>query len=100
MNAIPSSIFRAYDIRSIVNEQLNFDIVELISRAIGSEALANDINTLLVEFDEGWRLVRASNTSPALLLRFEATNKEYLEKINPSFKALLYLADNNIDLDF
>ena len=61
MNAIPSSIFRAYDINGIVNEQLNFDSVELISRAIGSEALANDINTL--------------------------------------FKALLYLAYNNINLD-
>ena len=51
MSAIPSSIFRAYDIRGLVDKQLTENSVELISRAIGSEALANGIASLLVGFD-------------------------------------------------
>ena len=51
MNAIPPSIFRAYDIRGVVDEQLSEESVELISRAIGSEALDNGIDSLLVGFD-------------------------------------------------
>ena len=50
-NPIPASIFRAYDIRGIVEEQLTEDSVRQISRGIGSEALAYGIDTLLVGFD-------------------------------------------------
>ena len=49
-NPIPASIFRAYDIRGIVEEQLTEDSVKQISRGIGSEALAHGIDTLLVGF--------------------------------------------------
>ena len=34
-----------------------------------------------VLFDEGWGLVRASNTQPVLVLRFEAKDENGLEKI-------------------
>ncbi|MBC7320968.1 phosphomannomutase/phosphoglucomutase [bacterium] len=37
------------------------------------------IDGLRVEFSDGWSLIRASNTQPALVLRFEATTKEKLE---------------------
>ena len=45
------------------------------------------IDGVRVRFDDGWGLIRASNTQPALVLRFEATSAErvhalraYLEK--------------------
>jgi phosphomannomutase/phosphoglucomutase len=45
-----------------------------------------DIDGVRVIFDEGWGLVRASNTTPILVTRFESTNeikaKEYEEKLN------------------
>ena len=45
-----------------------------------------DIDGVRVIFDEGWGLVRASNTTPILVTRFESTckekAKEYEEKIN------------------
>ena len=50
-NSIPASIFRAYDIRGIVEEQLNTDSVRQIGQAIGSEALFKGINSLLLGFD-------------------------------------------------
>ena len=89
------------EIKLVVAEERKFKLIEnLIQLADFPEGRVIMLDGLRVEFDEGWGLVRASNTSPALLLRFEATNREYLEKIKASFKALLYLADNNIDLDF
>lgn len=50
-DTIPPSIFRAYDIRGIVDEELSYARVEKISRAIGSEALDHGIDSLLVGYD-------------------------------------------------
>ena len=48
---VPDSIFRAYDIRGIVDEGLDENIVELIGRAVGSEALALGETSLIVGAD-------------------------------------------------
>ncbi|WP_299585176.1 phosphomannomutase/phosphoglucomutase [uncultured Microbulbifer sp.] len=65
-----------------VDEQEKFSLIEQL-REQGDFANA-DINTidgLRIEFSDGWGLVRASNTTSALTLRFEAENKEALERI-------------------
>jgi len=49
--ALSADIFRAYDIRGIVDETLTESGVELIGRAIGSEALARGVSTLCVGYD-------------------------------------------------
>lgn len=58
------------------------------------------LDGLRVEFDFGWGLVRASNTSPALLLRFEANTTEQIALLKSRFKALIRSADKTIRLDF
>ncbi len=40
-----------------------------------------DIDGMRVLFKDGWGLVRASNTQPALVLRFEALSEDRLEEI-------------------
>ncbi len=40
-----------------------------------------DVDGARINFEDGWGLVRASNTQPVLVLRFEAASKESLEKI-------------------
>ncbi|WP_444899478.1 phosphomannomutase/phosphoglucomutase [Microbulbifer sp. VAAC004] len=65
-----------------VEEQEKFSLIEQL-REQGNFDNA-DINTtdgLRIEFSDGWGLVRASNTTSALTLRFEAENKEALERI-------------------
>lgn len=47
----PAGIFRAYDIRGIVDETLTEQGVEVIGRAIGSEALARGVSTVCVGYD-------------------------------------------------
>ena len=44
-----------------------------------------DVDGARVLFDEGWGLVRASNTQPVLVLRFEAKDENGLEKIRTVF---------------
>lgn len=48
---VSQDIFRAYDIRGIVNETLNASVVELLGKAIGSEALLHGQKTLCVGYD-------------------------------------------------
>jgi phosphomannomutase len=46
-----------------------------------------DIDGLRAEFDDGFGLVRASNTTPVLVLRFEGQTPEALERIRAQFLA-------------
>jgi len=48
-----------------------------------------DIDGVKVLFDDGWALVRASNTGPNLTARFEASTKERLEEIQNEFVSLI-----------
>ena len=48
-----------------------------------------DIDGARVLFGDGWGLVRASNTQPVLVLRFEAKTKDGLQEIIEIFKAKL-----------
>lgn len=53
-----------------------------------------------VDFPEGWGLVRASNTTPNLVLRFEANSQEELERIQQMFRDQLLAADPNLKINF
>ena len=53
----------------------------------GSEI--NTIDGIRVDYENGWGLVRASNTTPCLVLRFEANDKEMLENIQAKFRTWL-----------
>ena len=58
------------------------------------------IDGLRVEFPEGWGLVRASNTTPNLILRFEADSTEGLQAIQQRFGALLQAVEPGLQLPF
>ena len=67
-----------------------FKLVEdFISKADYKEANSVLIDGVRVEFDFGWGLLRASNTSPVLVLRFEADTQENLESIKNTFRRTL-----------
>ena len=55
-----------------------------------------EIDGVRVEFKYGWGLLRASNTSPLLVLRFEAINKEKLEEIKEQFRKVLAKVGPNL----
>ncbi|QXP89021.1 phosphomannomutase/phosphoglucomutase [Methylococcus capsulatus] len=59
-----------------------------------------DIDGLRVDFADGWGLVRASNTTPSLVIRFEADTAEGLAHIQQRFRALLLKVRPGLELPF
>lgn len=59
-----------------------------------------DIDGMRIDFSDGWGLVRASNTTPSLVIRFEADSKEALENIQAQFRDLMRDVKPDIKLPF
>lgn len=75
-------------------------IEQLFSTASFADGKTTNLDGLRVDFADGWGLVRASNTMPALVLRFEADNTEALKHIQSQFKDLLKKVKPDISLPF
>jgi len=65
-----------------------------------SSGKTNTMDGIRVDFTDGWGLVRASNTSPALTARFEADTQESLEAIMTEFREQIGLIEPGLDLHF
>lgn len=83
------------EIRMDCPDEVKFEVIEKLNEAIGQgdkDLRVKDIiriDGLRVNFDGGWGLVRASNTQPVLVLRFEANSNELLERAKAFMKAKL-----------
>ncbi|MBR3210144.1 MAG: phosphomannomutase/phosphoglucomutase [Bacilli bacterium] len=78
------------EVKIEVTEENKFDIVKsVIDYASKKKYNYNLIDGIRVSFDDGWALVRASNTGPNLTLRFEAASKKRLKEIEEEFKEVL-----------
>ncbi len=78
------------EIRIDCPDERKFKIVSEISEEFKKEGMkVIDVDGARVIFDDGWGLLRASNTQPVLVLRFEAKTEEALEKIRKIFKEKL-----------
>ncbi len=67
------------EIRVDCPEEIKFEIPKKAVEAF-REYTVNTIDGVRIEFEKGWALVRASNTQPVLVMRFEAETEELLEK--------------------
>ena len=71
-------------------EENKYKIVEEVKKyAIAKKYKYNDIDGIRVEFNDGWALVRYSNTGPVISARFEANSNERLKEINDEFMSLI-----------
>ena len=71
-----------------VTEENKFSIVEYLqNEADFGEGERRVIDGIRMDYADGWGLCRASNTSPKLVLRFEADNAEALERIHSLFES-------------
>ena len=69
------------EIRQDCPDELKFQVVERFKSRLHGQIPFNDLDGLRLEFPDGWGLVRASNTQPALVLRFEAVSAGRLQEI-------------------
>ncbi|MDG1960597.1 MAG: phosphomannomutase/phosphoglucomutase [SAR86 cluster bacterium] len=83
-----------------VNEEEKFKIVEdFVSQSEFGEGRKITIDGLRVNFNDGWGLLRASNTTPKLVLRFEANSPERLNEIQNLFLNQLKKIDETINIE-
>ena len=70
------------ELRVDTKEEKKFELVRRCTetlRAAGHQII--DVDGVRVTFPDGWGLIRASNTQPILVLRFEANTPERLKEI-------------------
>ena len=65
-----------------------------------TDARIATIDGLRVDFADGWGLVRASNTTPVLVMRFEAENESALARIQAQFRQALVALEPALELPF
>ncbi len=73
--------FSTPEIRIDCPDDQKFDLVERIKESFRLEYPVVEVDGVRVLFPDGWGLVRASNTQPVLVLRFEAKSEKRLEEI-------------------
>jgi phosphomannomutase/phosphoglucomutase len=104
----PAEIFRALP-NTVNTPELNLKFAEgehyafmrkLLEKADFPDARVTTIDGLRVDFADGFGLVRASNTTPVLVFRFEADNEAALARIQQRFRALMHATQAGLQLPF
>ena len=75
-------------------------VERFVEQARFEGARLSTIDGLRVDWPDGWGLVRASNTTPVLVLRFDADNNEAMARIKADFKAQILAVDPDRSLPF
>jgi len=86
LEGIPQT-FITPEIRVECPDDIKFQIVEQATEYFRQEYHVVDVDGMRITFSDGWGLVRASNTQPALVLRFEAASQERLGEIRGMVEA-------------
>ncbi len=69
------------EIRVDCPDEVKFDIVRRIAERFKRDHEVIDVDGARVQFDDGWGLIRASNTQPAVVIRAEAKTPDALQRI-------------------
>jgi phosphomannomutase/phosphoglucomutase len=87
-------LFSTPEIKIKTTETAKFEVMEGLKRGadFGTGTLT-DIDGIRIDYDDGWGLIRPSNTSPVLVLRFEADTPEALDRIRDVFRDQLAAID-------
>lgn len=92
LSAVISSLPQTHhtpEIRVPCPDEDKFKVVDAIAQELKKDHEVIDIDGARVIYERGWGLIRASNTQPVLVLRFEAETEHLLEHMMTDFKALL-----------
>jgi phosphomannomutase/phosphoglucomutase len=77
------------EIRRDCPDDKKFEIVAKVSAYFKSRFDVVDVDGVRILYPDGWGLVRASNTQPALVLRFEAETQARLEEIQSEVEKVI-----------
>ncbi|MCP4010609.1 MAG: phosphomannomutase/phosphoglucomutase [Proteobacteria bacterium] len=108
MEQAPSEVFAALpdtvntpELRLKFEEGEHYKFIEKLQENADFKAgTVHTMDGLRVDFDGGFGLVRASNTTPMLIMRFEADDEAMLKDIQEQFRAVLLKTDPAVKLPF
>jgi phosphomannomutase/phosphoglucomutase len=98
LDSLPPAI-NTPEIRVDCDDNKKFGVVERFTRLAKEKwgaAAVNDIDGARVKLHGGWGLLRASNTQPVLVLRFEAPDQKLLKQVRDDFAGLLASVDPEV----
>ncbi len=77
-------------------DDTKFKVVQKVAEHIRQHRAIVDVDGVRVPFEHGWGLVRASNTQPVLVMRFEATNNDWLNRYKDEMEKAVEQAKEEI----
>ena len=92
-------LFSTPELNIEVSDEIKFEIVKKFIANCALEGEKILIDGLRINFENGWGLLRASNTSPMLVMRFEGNSKRSLDYIKNEFIKELSRICPNIDIN-
>lgn len=81
------------EIRVDCPDELKFDLVQRVAEHFKRRYKTIDIDGVRIIFPEGWGLLRASNTQPVLVMRFEAASESLLRQYQAEVEKVLAEAE-------
>jgi len=100
LNALPSS-YSTPELKVQMQEGENHRFIDQFRASAGFDgAEISTIDGLRADFPDGWGLVRASNTTPILVVRFAAQSEEALSRIKDLFRTRMLELRSDLDLPF
>ena len=97
-NELPM-LFSTPELNINVTDDNKFKIIKEFADNCKLEGEKNTIDGLRLDFEDGWGLIRASNTTPKLVLRFEGRSEEILNRIQNDFLNELTRICPDIDIN-
>ncbi len=101
-SALPEGVATP-ELRIPLAEQKHSEMMQACAeqmKTVFEDARIIDVDGLRVELPDGWGLIRPSNTSAFLILRFESDNEKGLHHIQEKFRELLLAIDPALELPF
>jgi phosphomannomutase / phosphoglucomutase len=100
LNALPDSVSTPEQHINMKEGEPHALIAQLQKTAKFENAKVITIDGLRVEYEDGFGLMRPSNTTPVIVLRFEADDATALRRIQESFRSVILAAAPNVKLPF
>jgi len=99
-DSLPNSI-NTPELRIEFDEDEHYKFMDKLKEVANfEEASVSKIDGLRVDYADGFGLIRPSNTTPILVLRFEADSQESIERIQNDFAAAIHQIDDQINIPF
>ena len=98
INEFPQS-FSTHKLNITVTDETKFSVIEDFEKNCNLDGEKITIDGLRVNFKDGWGLLRASNTTPKLVLRFEGDSSKSMTRIQEEFISELSRICPEIDIN-